>query len=313
MEDRADIFEDYKRLRLEYWQQPHVLFLAFAVLMIVTTHLIISSFIGAESLAMVWVIISMTLFLMIFGYFIISSFDKVVQASRREAEFISLATHQLRTPLSNFRWTLELLERKLKTQGMASARSGAAELIRSLFTSTNSMIQSIEALLEMSRLESGTLEFKATPFSLYEMTRKEVDAMQKLAATKNFVLRLHAPAQDRQVEADKTKVRMVIENLMENAIKYSPQGKEIVIAIESAPYHLRWSIADNGIGVEKEIQHAIFEKFFRGDNAKRAHPQGLGLGLYIAKAIVEMSGGNMGVISKKGKGSTFWFTLPLSS
>jgi len=175
------------------------------------------------------------------------------------------------------------------------------------------MARMVNALLDVSRIEAGTIVFDVQQFSLLDLTQQEVGNFRELADGAKVKINFDAPSAVRPVKADKLRVIMVIQNLLDNAMRYTPGEGTITVQIEdSGEPFVTWSVSDQGLGVPKSEQPRIFGKFFRADNVKREKIVGSGIGLYIARSIIEKSGGTIGFESEEGKGSTFWFTLPVA-
>lgn len=312
------LFSECGRFGLHWWQCPPFLFIAMGILsiitMVVTAVLATRYFEDPEIPTVVAVSFVAGLFLVI-GNLIIKGFEKIAQANRMKTEFISIASHQLRTPLSVFKWTLDLMVRDISD---AEKKTGIRQqeferLVGALTDSTERMARMVNALLDVSRIEAGTIVFDVQPFSLLDLTRQEVENFRELADGAKVKINLDAPGTARPVRADKLRVTMVIQNLLDNAMRYTPGKGAITVRIEdSGGPSVTWSVSDQGLGIPKGEQARIFGKFFRADNVKKEKIVGSGIGLYIARTIIEKSGGAIGFESEEGKGSTFWFTLPVA-
>src|SRR3989344_5471384 len=311
-----NLFSECGRFGLHWWQCPPFLFIAMGILsittMVVTAVLTTWYFEDPEIPTVVAVSFVAGLFLII-GNLIIQGFEKIAQANRMKTEFISIASHQLRTPLSVFKWTLDLMVRDISD---AEKKTGIHQqeferLAGALTDSTERMARMVNALLDVSRIEAGTIVFDVQPFSLLDLTQQEVGNFRELADGAKVKINFDAPSAVRPVKADKLRVIMVIQNLLDNAMRYTPGEGTITVRIEdSGGPSITWSVSDQGLGIPKGEQTRIFGKFFRADNVKKEKIVGSGIGLYIARTIIEKSGGTIGFESEEGKGSTFWFTLP---
>jgi signal transduction histidine kinase len=182
--------------------------------------------------------------------------------------------------------------------------------VRDAADAADRLIGMVNTLLSISRLEDGRLELSAQPTDLVELTREVLDDLKPLIADKDLGLSTHAAAVIPPALVEQQLFRQVIVNLISNAVKYTPAGGAIRIDIESSAGALCWRISDTGIGVPRAAQRRLFQKFFRADNVTAVDTEGTGLGLYLVRLIVELSGGRISCESEEGIGSTFAVTLP---
>jgi len=226
------------------------------------------------------------------------------QADQMKSDFVSFVTHQLRTPLAGIKWMLELAEQE--PAGSEEVRS----YIQDARESNERLIRLVNELLDVSRLERGKLNIVPRETRLDELTRSVLDELKPLFAAKGHRLSVRAGGEVPPVWVDPQLLRQVILNLTSNAIKYTPTGGEIAIRMSRGDAEVGWAIQDSGIGVPKEAQHRLFEKFYRAENALTLETEGTGLGLYLVRLILEQFGGRVWCESEEGKGATFLFTLP---
>lgn len=307
---QLNVVLECRRLRWGLWQCPPFLFLVMGLVTIVSmvaTYLFASRSIEEPEIAALIVIAVTALFLVV-GNLIITGFNRIAEANRMKSEFISIVSHQLRSPLSIFKWTLDVMEREIKRDGRPEV---AENSMRTLRQTTENMVLIVNSLLDISRIEARTFVLKEDRFSLAQLTRRALESFREYAGASHIEIRFSAPAALPEAWGDRERVAMVVENLIDNAIRYTPGSGRIIITIAREGSFLRWTIADQGVGIPAESQPHIFEKFFRGRNVTGRKTRGSGVGLYIAKAIVEASGGSIGFTSHEGRGSTFWFTLPI--
>lgn len=234
-----------------------------------------------------------------------------ITEQKREEElqstFVSIISHELKTPVSIIKGFAGTLLR----EDASWDKETLCEGLRVIEDEADRLAGQIQDLLDVSRLQSGWIHLELTTWNL-PMLAQEV--MQGFAAQKDerFVFELRFAQDLPPVHADYERVRMVLSNLVANALKYSPDGGKIRLGGHADGDYALVYVSDQGIGIPAEEQERIFERFYRIDNRLRRDTQGSGLGLYLTKAIVEAHGGHISVQSQMGRGSRFLFTLPLA-
>jgi signal transduction histidine kinase len=219
---------------------------------------------------------------------------------------VSLASHQLRTPITAVNWYTEML----LGGDVGPLTTQQEKYLREIKHGNARMIELVNTLLSVSRIELGTLVMQTEPIDLAEVADdvlKELDiqiAEKKLSVTRNYAPELPA------IVSDDKLVRIVFQNLLTNALTYTAPGGRIALSLtKTGSQSAKIEIADNGYGIPENVQSKIYTKFFRADNAKAREPDGTGLGLYITKSIVESLGGTISFTSHLGEGTTFTVTL----
>ena len=306
------MFQECKKAHLSLWQCPPFLFLIMGIVNIVAmvATYILASRRAEEPQIAALIVIGVAVFIFTIGNIIINSFNRMAEANRLKSEFIYIISHQLRSPLSILRWTLDMLQhRLLKTKEYSLVEND----IYTLHHASDYLIRLANSLLAVNRVESGDLILKKEKFSLPQLTSDMVKLFFKYAEASNIKLKLENHENVPDLLADREKIGLVIQNLVDNAIRYTRGSGGVTITIRQEGDNLRWSIQDGGIGINPDKQKYIFQKFFRSEDAKGEQPYGSGLGLYIAKKILEACGGKIGFQSEDGKGSIFWFTLPITT
>ena len=232
------------------------------------------------------------------------SFEKLKQVDQMKTEFVSIASHQLRTPLTAIRWFLEMFvsEKNLSED--------QRDILQNALHSSNRMISLVNDLLNVSRLESGKLKLTPKKFNLSQTVKTIHNEVTPLATEKNHDLEILIAENLPEVFADESLISQVVQNLISNAIKYTPEKGKIIVELKTDKEFVHFEVADNGFGIPKEDQKKLFGKFFRSKNVTDTQIDGSGLGLYIARSIIEKSGGEMDFHSVEKKGSKFWFRIP---
>jgi len=225
-----------------------------------------------------------------------------------KSQFVSVAAHQLRTPLSIIKWSLSML-----IGGEMGEIAENHKVILEKANQTNErMIHLINDLLNVARIEEGRFIYKPTTVEFTEIIEAIIDSVMPLIEKKKIILttELHKDI-DKVVKVDIEKIRLAAKNLIDNAIRYTPEGGNIHIELVKEDGKLLFSVKDSGIGIPKEQQERVFTKFFRASNAVRMETEGTGLGLFITKNILESHGGTIWFKSQEKKGTTFFFNLPV--
>ena len=225
------------------------------------------------------------------------------QAIALRDEFISIASHELRTPVTSLKLYIQVLQKQLNKQAEASLTHSFAKMDAQL----NKLTLLIEDLLNVSRIEHGKLDFQENWFDLNEVVKETVEQIQSTTRKQHIQVEGRI---NQLVWGDKDRIGQVLTNLLTNAVKFSPQSDRIIVWLKATAGAIMVGVQDFGIGIEKEHLNHIFDRFHRvSDPEEKTYP-GLGIGLYIAREIIQRHGGKLTVESKKGEGSLFSFTLP---
>ncbi len=234
--------------------------------------------------------------------------DKLVALDQTKDDFISMASHQLRTPLTSVKGYISMV-----LEGDAGKiNEDQKNLLEQAFFSSQRMVYLISDLLNVSRLRTGKFIIEPTPINLADIIESEVAQLKETATARGLKLIYKKPKDFPVLMIDETKIRQVLTNFMDNAIYYTPSGGKIEVNLTNGRQSIELTVVDNGIGVAKHEQHNLFTKFFRAGNAKKARPDGTGLGLFMAKKVIIAQGGAIIFRSAESKGSTFGFTFDKS-
>jgi signal transduction histidine kinase len=232
--------------------------------------------------------------------------EKLKALDEAKDEFISMASHQLRTPLTSVKGYVSMV-----LDGDAGKVAGQQrELLEQAFASSQRMVYLIADLLNVSRLKTGKFVIESVPTKLGEVVETEMAQLKETAKAHNLELTYEKPEDFPVLNLDETKTRQVIMNFIDNAIYYTPAGGHIRVELTASDKTIDYKVIDDGLGVPRAEQHHLFTKFYRAGNAKKARPDGTGLGLFMAKKVVIAQGGSIIFESQEGKGSTFGFSFP---
>jgi len=306
---QLNIFAQCQRYGVSLWQCPQFLFVIMGVLIIITS--LISYLVGSHYISqpetVVMVVLALAIFLFILSFTITRSFEKLAEASRMKSEFINIVSHQLRSPLTNIKWSFEILS----SEEFDVPESKKEEYFLNVKENIARMVELIDDLLIVSKIEQGQFPVRKEEISLEELAKEQIMRFKVFAEASHIKLNLSYPSNLPKVMADPSLLKLVIENLVDNAIRYTPGNGEVSATIEQKDHCLLFSIKDTGVGIPSKDQEYIFQKFFRAENAMKKRTRGSGLGLYVCNSIIKQSGGEIGFKSEENKGTTFYFTLPL--
>ncbi len=242
---------------------------------------------------------------------VVQDITKEMEIDRAKSEFVSLASHQLKTPLTSMRWLSE-----------AMLRGSAGELqpeqhkyVSNIYDAAKRMVEMVNDLLNVSRIETDTLVIRPEVLDIAQIAQSVIDEQRHVADAKRLVLTaVYAPSLP-QLNADKQLLRMVLQNLLSNAIKYTPEKGSVTcdISLAAAAREMIFlRVQDTGMGIPKDEQSRVFEKLHRASNAEALVPDGTGLGLYLVKTIIDKVGGGITFESTEGKGTTFFVSIPVA-
>jgi two-component system CheB/CheR fusion protein len=223
----------------------------------------------------------------------------------RKNDFIAMASHELKTPLTSLKAYIQLLSKKLSHSGdtfVENALSKASQQV-------NRMTDLIHGFLDLSKLEPGKLKLKIQEFEIGKLIEESV---AEISATNHQHVISFATDGKYTVVADREKISQVIGNFLSNAIKYSAKGSRIIVSSRKLGNLVEVAVTDEGIGIKASDQKKLFQRFYRVENEKTKNFTGFGIGLYLSSEIIQRHKGTIGVKSKENKGSTFYFSLPLS-
>ncbi|MBU0661172.1 PAS domain S-box protein [Patescibacteria group bacterium] len=231
--------------------------------------------------------------------------EKLVDQAK--TEFVSLASHQLRTPLSAINWYAEML-----LNGDAGHLTvEQSQYVQEIYRGNQRMVELVNSLLNVSRLELGTFLIEPTSLQLIDIAKEALEEIEIQAAQKKIKIETTFPKKLAKMNLDKKLTYMIFQNLLSNAVKYNQEGGKVSLTIKADKKYVQIIIADNGLGIPKSQHDKIFSKLFRADNVRETDTEGTGLGLYIIKSILDQVNGKISFVSAKDKGTTFHVFIPI--
>ncbi len=234
---------------------------------------------------------------------------KEKQVDRAKTEFVSLASHQLRTPLSTINWYAEML----LSPGGSPLSQGQKTYVMEIAGASKRMVKLVNALLDISHIEFGTFTIKPEPVNPKKITEMCLKELMPEILKKKLKLTVKYDASLPVIQSDPKLLEIILTNLLTNSIKFTPAGGRIKLSVDKGKSDIIVTVSDTGLGIPKEAQAHVFEKLFRAENIKKTDIDGTGLGLYIVKAIVDQLGGKIWFESfapPGSKGTTFYVVLP---
>ena len=232
--------------------------------------------------------------------------EKLHDLDQRKSQFLSVAAHQLRTPLSGIKWTLNMI---LNGELGPISNDQKVFLMKS-YESNDRMIALVEDMLHADRIDAGKYDLKLVSTQILDLIDNVLYEILPNATRKQVTIEFHHPeVVIPQLNVDQDKMRAVFQNLLDNAIKYSRPGGKISVNVRNLPDSVEFSITNDGIGIPEDQKALIFTRFFRARNALKVETDGNGLGLFIVKSIIEVHGGKIWFESAENGSTTFYFTL----
>ncbi|MAG44862.1 hypothetical protein CL633_03160 [bacterium] len=297
-------FKQCKELNLGIWQCPSFLFLLIGLITItamISTYFIAKLYTELEIVSLIIALVAIIIIIFTIGHFIVQSVEQIAQANQMKTEFISIASHQLRTPLASIKWSLNSLMNKQDNN-----------YLQNIYQANEQMIKLVNDLLKASRIEQSKLLTEIKPFNINKLSQNIANEFQTLIQANNIKLELNLDKNLDIIRADKDMIKIVMQNLVSNAVQYIKKSGKIIISTKQKNKNIIWQIQDNGIGIPTNQQKYIFKKFFRVESSLKFKTRGTGLGLYISQAIIKEHKGKIWFKSKSDKGTTFYFSIPLT-
>lgn len=305
--DEFNLKKQADELGVKIWQSPSFLFIAMGIVIIGAmggVYLVSAHYDSPEVLALSELVVVALLFTI--GSLIIKTVEEIAKANKMKSEFVAIASHQLKTPIAEMNWQIELLLSKFQ----AGLDGKQEELVKGISLSNDRMGRLVNDLLDVARIDQGQLALSKDKIDFCNLVHEAVENQRKIAEAKEVELRDSCPVVPVNITIDKRRILVAFDNLLSNAIKYTGSKGIVEVFLEETEHHVRVCVRDSGVGIPKAEQVRIGQKFFRSNNSVKNITDGTGLGLYIAKNIIEQSGGEFWFKSEEGVGSEFYFTLP---
>jgi signal transduction histidine kinase len=232
--------------------------------------------------------------------------EKTIDTAK--TEFVSLASHQLRTPLTAINWYTEML----LSGDVGKINKEQKKYLEEIYHGNQRMVDLVSALLNVSRIDLGTFAVEPEPTNLKSVAESVLLELEPMIQKKQLKISQKYSRGVTALMFDSKLIRIIFQNLLSNSVKYTPEKGAVDVSVEVKDEKVRIVVADTGYGIPKDDQEKIFTKLYRADNIREKDADGTGLGLYIVKAIIEQSGGTISFVSEENKGTTFHVTFPKS-
>jgi len=309
--NQLDIKKQCKKFHLPLYQCQHFLFIVMGILIIAT--ILSTYFIGLkyidDPLLIALIVMVLAVFLLLIAFLINNSFEKVAEAAQLKTEFINIVSHQLKTPVLNLNWAADILFSRDKE----IAPEKKNEFIEIIRENIKRMRELLNELVMVSKIENGRHTLSLETVNILDLFNTVISFFKPCATKKNVAINFYSEGDfPKKIKIDPLKLKVIIENLVENAVRYTNSGGKIDIFLKIIPNEkIIFKISDTGIGIKKDDYKIIFKKFCRSEEAQKIKTQGLGLGLYIVKTYTEQLGGKVSFYSEYQKGTTFILEFPV--
>jgi len=298
-----------KDLGLSWWQCPQFLFLVMGVINIAST--VFFYFLGQRYIEdpriVALVVSAISAILFVISYVITRSLEDLVEVNKLKEDFSNIVSHQLRAPITNLKWLLESVEREKEIKQLPPSYKEYFDLIEENIQRMDNLVND---LVIVAKIKSPRV-FPKQSFDLNKLIRDVVKSFTPLIEASNLKIELDCNPDKIEITQPEDLLKTVIENLLDNAIRYNkPKGIIRITTRSKGRKKVILKIQDTGIGIPDKSKQFLFQRFFRASNAIEKDPRGSGLGLFIVKTIIERVGGRIYFSSKLGKGTTFKIILP---
>ncbi len=307
---QLNVFSKCREDGVSVWQCPEFLFLLMGLTIIgasLTFYLIGTGYYALDSLMVAMSVLAVAFVLFIIFFTIIHNFERLIEVSRMKSEFIDITSHQIRSPLTSLKWIIELLatkKAKLSLEERKKYFDDAKENIQLI-------VELIDDLLVVTKIEDKNFSLKKKEISLKKMIEDSIAQFKFFSDASKTEIKFYCKDNLPKIFVDSYYLKLAVDNLIGNAIRYTPGKGKIDIYLSKKGKNLLFKIKDDGVGIPKKDQKYIFQKFFRSENLLKEEVQGSGLGLYITKLSIKRLKGKIWFNSKERNGTTFYFTIPI--
>jgi len=307
---RKPIIEKLKEASRQYgvpiWKLPDILILLMAfinIIVMLSTYYLALNFVDDPRTAVLFVAVESAVILIV-GNIIAESSRKIISNYRLKEEFIDLVSHQIRTPITNVKWNLEFLSQENLTQKQEKYVDRLIESVEKITSLVNDFVY-------LSRLEQSKKELILKKTDVKKVISDIIRDFEIFASSKNIKFHFSNNGENKFCKTDQKKIKIILNNIIENSLKYSDENSRVKIDLFNKRKNLIIKIEDSGCGIEVESQPHIFDKFYRANGAQKISADGTGVGLYISKILLKELRGEIWFESEKGKGSSFFVSLPI--
>lgn len=295
-------------LGISVWKTPSFLFIVMGIVVMAAMTLVY--FISRDKSSPELLVLSeiiVVIVIMSIGNSVIQSVEQIAKVNKMKSDFISIVSHQLKTPPTEISWEIELLLEEYKGE----LNNKQLEIISSISEANRRIVKLTNELLDVARFDQGRFILNKEKINIAEIIREVIQNNLIMARANNIRIEFSNSGTIPEIIGDKKRIGVVVDNFLTNAIKYTKEKGKVSIEARQQGDNLVVSVKDNGVGIPESQKDKVFDKFFRSDNAAKYNTEGSGLGLFIAKKIIESSKGKIWFDSKESRGSAFYFSLPI--
>lgn len=246
--------------------------------------------------------------IMVIGNVFVESAKHIIEMNKLKKEFVQIISHQIRSPLTTMKWQIEILQQS----GEKTFTKKQRQYMDKIYEENERITTMVNDILNMARVEKQSEIISVSEVVLEEAIAECIKMLDSFAKFKKINVIFEDDPQRHTVSVDSEKLKIAFVNLIENAISYSKKDSDVIIKIKKVGSDVEVTIKDNGIGIKKDEEDLIFQKFYRGSGGRKSQPEGTGLGLFMTKKVVEQMKGSLRFKSKVNKGTEFYLTLPLT-